>query len=859
MDHFGSVRHFHFVFRHIHCNTKLQQFYLLFKRAMVTAKGDGEQPEDDCTVEEKAAMADLSDFMGGKNFDKMLDESGITKRRQTDVLLSFIDQKIHVFENRLHSFIYDIPPVCALFVFACCATNAAHSSRTVAIASRLWGLQRKLPVGLLMTMSGRANSIAFCMNDFFLRHLPASYFHNSLDPKPKDVGALRMRLLNETHGRRLIRRMHMAHSEVRSWINECEAVQRCAATTDDSEKEDDIIYEERIVALCAQLANDIVRRGVHLWRTLIGVVDTYVIAHSVCNKTLDKDFLRAVRVSVCALRSMRSALHNLSIWVYWPLVPLCAMVHFRTALADCNAGSSAKRTAVDLAFSLSNKPLAPLVCAAAMAGVPVCEHVVILTEWDDGNADWRRQCPNVNTRDIFARIVNGATAEEVENAVACLHNGECEGVVRAVLEDACETLTSEVEADLRKENGHDTAKYCGLLELPPMRVGARLTVHVKSTVEALLSERLYDADNNEELKARAKARYGLEILCARFPLEQDGLDAIEILRTIDTFVKKYKYNMHHQLFVEIQEGSDDMRVVGLTHITNSVQSHGLGIVNTSVNATYQFLKSKMQTVSQFLCDDVIKSRLLADRRWFCDFRKSSSAAFPFERALETMRIVKSVGVAGDGQNFLDKFRELLTHIGNAIGYIRTLKAASLRLGAGLPVGLPLSPLVPDEAVEVKKTAEQVDQVAWGAFYKENIDFVSILVELFSRVMQGVGFYLIIPALVLCFLEAIVSAKEKITMKRPTTGGYVFDDGFALGVAFVLSILNQRRDYEALHFFDGLAGRFDDAPEKSKAQKFGARLFGDDVCLRKNRQHELEAEHLAKCIDAAFGYINHSSS
>jgi WASH complex subunit 7 len=45
-------------------------------------------------------------------------------------------------------------------------------------------------------------------------------------------------------------------------------------------------------------------------------------------------------------------------------------------------------------------------------------------------------------------------------------------------------------------------------------------------------------------------------------------------------------------------------------VAHSIRTHGTGIMNTTVNYTYQFLARKLAILSQFLFDDHIKSRLV---------------------------------------------------------------------------------------------------------------------------------------------------------------------------------------------------------------------------------------------------------
>lgn len=51
--------------------------------------------------------------------------------------------------------------------------------------------------------------------------------------------------------------------------------------------------------------------------------------------------------------------------------------------------------------------------------------------------------------------------------------------------------------------------------------------------------------------------------------------------------------------------------------------------------------------------------------------------YPFERAELFYKEIKKLGVFEDGYNFLDKFRILITNVGNALGIIRLLRTATL--------------------------------------------------------------------------------------------------------------------------------------------------------------------------------------
>ena len=65
------------------------------------------------------------------------------------------------------------------------------------------------------------------------------------------------------------------------------------------------------------------------------------------------------------------------------------------------------------------------------------------------------------------------------------------------------------------------------------------------------------------------------------------------------------------------------------------------------------------------------------------------------------------------------------------------------------------------------------------------------------------FYLIIPPLTLNYIDHVQKGKEKIQSKNKNTGGFISDDGFALGVAYLLKVLGQVDKFSSLNWFESM--------------------------------------------------------
>lgn len=61
--------------------------------------------------------------------------------------------------------------------------------------------------------------------------------------------------------------------------------------------------------------------------------------------------------------------------------------------------------------------------------------------------------------------------------------------------------------------------------------------------------------------------------------------------------------------------------------------------------------------------------------------KDSAVKYPYERAEKFHRGIRKLGLNSIGLSYLDQFRILITHLGNALGYVRMLRSGSIHCSA----------------------------------------------------------------------------------------------------------------------------------------------------------------------------------
>jgi len=351
--------------------------------------------------------------------------------------------------------------------------------------------------------------------------------------------------------------------------------------------------------------------------------------------------------------------------------------------------------------------------------------------------------------------------------------------------------------------------------------------HLNETFYNLNVLNLHDYETYEGLRNLAKELFRVDLLNPYLPsqsIEKGNVDILQIMRNIGNFVNHFNYSIFTQTFIESKKDSTILNTIGIRQIADSVQTHGVGILNTSANLVYQFILKKFNTFSQFLYDEMVQTPLRRELRTFRESKDQWEGRYPYSRAEMVAKEIKRLGMFEDNKTFLDKFRILITTIGNALGFVRLLRSASLSYLSKQIEFLPFNISFEDADMNEDFYLQLIKQanfsgVSCGAAnnlddviktlkisFSQRTDYLRILCKVFDGMLSGQEnkhlrmFYLLIPSLTLNYVETMINAKERIAKKR-AADTFIFDDGFVLGVVYFLRVLGQNNKFDALHWFE----------------------------------------------------------
>jgi len=193
--------------------------------------------------------------------------------------------------------------------------------------------------------------------------------------------------------------------------------------------------------------------------------------------------------------------------------------------------------------------------------------------------------------------------------------------------------------------------------------------------------------------------------------------------------------------------------------------------------------------------------------------------------------IRKLGVTDMGLSFLDQFRILITHIGNAMGYIRLVRSGGLHYISNAIKFVPdLQNITKYEelfskenlSTEAVAAAKYLDIAIDGLAknFAEGTEYFKMLVQVFSSEFRNPNnqhlrnFFVIVPPLTLNYIEHILSNKDKLVKKTKHYASaqepiLFTDDGFAIGIAYILKLLDQNREFDSLHWFESVSKYYEE--------------------------------------------------
>lgn len=278
-----------------------------------------------------------------------------------------------------------------------------------------------------------------------------------------------------------------------------------------------------------------------------------------------------------------------------------------------------------------------------------------------------------------------------------------------------------------------------------------------------------------------------------------------------------------------------MRTIGVNQMLYSIRTHGVGILKPVMKQLYKYLRRQLSNFCRsFLLDDTIKNMLLKQAKRFNRDKEKFEGKYPHRWAIETANNLKTLA---EGENYLETMRKRVTQIGNTLGFVRMIKNASLKDNQNLLMYLPkilesftFETVANDLAIggETLEAVKMFDEAVnlmqqQGEDANDYMRKMVITNEGFTDANDNVAplknFYTLIPALTTCQIDHVVAGRTRLKQTN-NKQAFISDDGFALGVAFLLKIFGIDEAYNGLNWTQSITSKLEKDVEviKKKQEK-----------------------------------------
>jgi len=393
-----------------------------------------------------------------------------------------------------------------------------------------------------------------------------------------------------------------------------------------------------------------------------------------------------------------------------------------------------------------------------------------------------------------------------------------------------------------------------------INIGAEIKKYLSHIFYEMSALSPHDFRTYEHMKELAADKLGITVLPSHLPSQQleQGVDIMMLVRDTEKYVREYHYNLHTQIFVERTSDTKQIKTIGVQQMVFSIRTHGVGILANVMNQLYRFMRRQINNFcKKFLLDDTVKNMLFRESRIYTRDKEKLGGLYPYQRAAELARQIKMLA---EGENYLETVRKRITQIGNTLGYVRMIKNASLKDNQNLLKFIPsflqeytFEDVADDLAIggETLEAVKMFDESV-RLMQKQGTDANDYLRNMVANnegfadkseaTLPLKNFYALVPAVSICYIDHVVQGRDRL-IRRNNTDAFISDDGFPLGVVYLLKILGVTDEFSSLNWFESIATKLEKDKQISANKRAAYKGTANNMYEDDNFEEELSIKRL----------------
>ena len=396
--------------------------------------------------------------------------------------------------------------------------------------------------------------------------------------------------------------------------------------------------------------------------------------------------------------------------------------------------------------------------------------------------------------------------------------------------------------------------------------------HLNMIFYKLTTLNLCDWETYQQMRTLAKHKYGLNLHDVFLPYGnyKQGIDIFEIIRNFSEFTENYVHNMHNQIFIEIQKESLFINIIGIRQIIVSLYRHGKGIINFILNQTFGYISKEVIVLLEIIFDDYISILIKGEKSFWEANKGNIKCNYPLYRGKDLLQKILFLD-ENKKNNFITKTIQCITQIGNAVALVRCVRTA-LMVYNSENENLLTSYKINDFTLQVESkpknanshiTSSMIGNIL-NSFYDSNkrfgeainslkqsgeneINYLEVLVKSFCGSFSPEKFpdidlfAFLLPPLILTFIDIAIQSRDNLQKDESGENSYFSNDGFMIGVCFLLKIFDVDKQFESLNWFQSVIAEYENQLNKLKSNEISQTSNTMDIkqincCLEQFKLH-----------------------
>ena len=390
--------------------------------------------------------------------------------------------------------------------------------------------------------------------------------------------------------------------------------------------------------------------------------------------------------------------------------------------------------------------------------------------------------------------------------------------------------------------------------------------HMNMIFYKMTTLNLNDWQTYQQMRVLAKHKYGLNLHEIFLPSQNlaKGKDILDIIRNLRKFTQKFTHNLHNQIFIEIAQDSNYVNVIGVKQILNSLYTHGTGIVNSVLNKAFGYISKTIYPLLDILLDEYVLSYLKEERTYWNENKSKINYNYPLDRAINLRSKILTLD-ENKKVNQIIKAIQFITQIGNVVALARCIRTALMdynsqnvnlltnnnindynQISQLISLQVDIDPNNPDNNNTSNISSNLLNNIQNSLndsnkifcetinnlkqIGKNTINYLEILVTSFGDTLSSTKipemelFSFLLPPLTITFIDNAINARDNLMKKNKSEeSAYFSDDGFMIGVCYLLKIFSCDKKFDSLNWFPSVINYY--KKKQSQKQKKDKNSYG----------------------------------